>query len=157
MGTCSWTLALYCRPALKRGRHFRNTAVYAWLGLFVEGLGLSNRKKMYLQSLPSESDRSGLLVHLFLTSLLAPDLRINDVLQTIGQLLAQVSNDMVYVGVLGNASHAGAKLFAGILMSLAGILVAGNQWATGILNCLTGILIAVNNGRLESSCPWLES
>ena len=139
MGTCSWTLALYCRPAFKRGRHFRNTAVYAWLGLFVEGLGLSNCKKMYLHSLPSESDRSGLLVHLFLTSLLAPDLRINDVLQTIGQLLAQVSNNMVYVGVLGNASHAGAKLFAGILMSLA------------------GILIAVNHGQLESSIAWLES
>ena len=139
MGTCSWTLALYCRPAFKRGRHFRNTAVYAWLGLFVEGLGLSNRKKMYLHSLPSESDRSGLLVHLFVTSLLVPGLRINDVLQTIGQLLAQVSNNMAYVGVLGNALHAGAKLFAGILMSLA------------------GILIAVNNGQLESSCAGLES
>ena len=94
---------------------------------------------MYLHSLPSESDRNGLLVHLFVTSLLVPGLRINDVLQTIGQLLAQVSNNMAYVGVLGNALHAGAKLFAGILMSLA------------------GILIAVNNGQLESSCAWLES
>ena len=73
MGTCSWTLALYCRPAFKRGKHFRNTTAYAWLGLFLEGSGLSNRKKMYLHSLPSESDRCGLLVHLFLTSLSVPD------------------------------------------------------------------------------------
>ena len=73
MGICSWILALYCRPAFKRGRHFRKTAVYAWLGLFLEGLGLSNRKKMYLHSLPSESDRCGLLVHFFLTSLAVPN------------------------------------------------------------------------------------
>ena len=59
--------------------------------------------------------------------------------QTIGQLLAQVSNNMVYLGVPGNASHAGAKLFAGIRMSLAGILVA------------------VSHGQLESSIAWLES
>ena len=138
MGTCSWTLALYCRPAFKWGRHFRNRCIcMAWS--VRGGFGVSNRKKMYLHSLPSESDRSGLLVHLFLTSLLAPDLRINDVLQTIGQLLAQVSNNMVYVGVLGNASHAGAKLLAGILMSLA------------------GILIAANHGQLESLIAWLES
>ena len=103
------------------------------------GFGVIESQKMYLHSLPSESDRSGLLVHLFLTSLLAPDLRINDVLQTIGQLLAQVSNNMAYVGVLGNALHAGAKLFAGILMSLA------------------GVLIVVNHGQLESSTAWLEA
>ena len=107
--------------------------------MFLGVLGLLACKKMYLHSLPSESDRSGLLVHLFLTSLLAPDLRINDVLQTIGQLLAQVSNNMVYVGVLGNASQAGAKLLAGILMFLA------------------GILIAANHGQLESLLAWLES
>ena len=103
------------------------------------GFGVIESQKMYLHSLPSESDRSGLLVHFVLTSLLAPDLRIKDVLQTIGQLLAQVSDNMVYVGVLGSASHAGTKLFAGILMSLA------------------GILIIVNHRQLESSIAWLES
>ena len=103
------------------------------------GFGVTESQTMYLHSLPSESDRSRLLVHLFSTSPLVPDLHINDVLQTIGQLLAQVSNNMVYVGVLGNASHAGAKLFAGILM------------------CLAGILIAANNGQLDSSFAWLDS
>ena len=42
------------------------------LDLFLEGVRLLVRRKMYLHSLPSESDRSGLLVHLFLTSSWGP-------------------------------------------------------------------------------------